>query len=264
MPRIYLSPSTQQGNIGIAPFTNEEREMNKIVDILVPLLIKDGRFIVKRNGPSMDDVYSIATDSNNFKADIHVAIHSNAGGGKGTEVFAFGPNTDSERLCKALYNQIAPLSPGADRGVKYNPKLIEVGNSVNATSAYIELGFHDNTTDAAWLANSQQSIANALYKGICDYYGYDYRALVVVPPVTPAVMYRVILDGKQVMAIASQDKAVTEVKKAVDSGQAIKGTVQRNTDGVNVFEYVKPVAPVMDKDDQAIDHMKQAIKILEG
>ena len=268
MPRIYISPSTQERNIGLPPFTNEEAQMNKIVDVLVPLLLKDGRFTAKRNGPSMDDVYSIATDSNNFKADIHVAIHSNAGGGVGTEVYAYAPNTNSERLCKALYNQIAPLSPGADRGVKYNPKLIEVGTNVDATSAYIELGFHDNQADATWLASNPQSIANALYKGICDYYWYDYRALVVAPPVappvTPAVMYRVILDGKQIMAIVSQDKAISEVKKAVDAGHAAKGIVQRNTDGVNVFEYVKPVVVVPNKEKLAIDHMQQAIKILEG
>ena len=267
MPRIYISPSSQEHNSGIPPFTVEEAEMNKIADVLVPLLIKDGRFAVKRNNPSME-VGQMATDSNNFKADIHAAFHSNAGGGQGTEVYAYAPNTNSERLASALYNQVAPLSPGKDRGIKFNKALYEVGDSVKATSALIELGFHDNAQDAYWLATNSQQIASALYKGICDYYGYDYRALTVVPPVappvTPAVMYRVILDGKQIIAIASQEKAITEVKKAVDAGQAAKGIVQRNTDGVNVFEYVKPVAPVMDKDDQAIDHMKQAIKILEG
>lgn len=55
-------------------------------------------------------------------------------------------------------------------------------------------------------------------------------------------MYRVILDGKQVEALSDQGKAEQEVKSTVDSGKAQKGTVQRNTDGVNVFEYTKPVA----------------------
>ena len=267
MPRIYISPSSQENNKGIPPFTVEEVEINKIVDVLVPLLIKDGRFTAKRNNPSME-VGQMATDSNNFKADIHVAIHSNAGGGVGTEAYAYGPNTNSERLAQSLYNQVAPLSPGKDRGVKFNKALYEVGDNVKATSALIELGFHDNAQDALWLATNSQQIASALYKGICDYYGYDYRALVVVPPVvppvTPAVAYRIILDNKQIMAVADQGKAISEVKKAVDAGHAAKGIVQRNTDGTNVFEYVKPVAPVMDKDDQAIELMQEAIKILEG
>ena len=93
------------------------------------------------------------------------------------------------------------------------------------------------------------------------------RLFVPIPvaPVTPTVMYRVIMDGVQIMAIASHDKAISEVKKAVDEGTAMKGIVQRN-DGTNVFEYVKPVVvPVVpNKEKLAIDHMQQAIKILEG
>ena len=186
MQRIYISPSTQEHNAGVGPFTTEEVEMNKIADILIPLLLNDGRFVTARNTPDMD-IYQMAEDSNNFKADIHVAIHSNAGGGVGTEVMTYGPNTNSERLGQALYNQIAPLSPGTDRGVKYNSKFIEVGNHVNATSAFIELAFHDNLTDATWIVTSHQSIANGLYKGICDFYGFDYRVAVVVLPVMPPV-----------------------------------------------------------------------------
>lgn len=173
MPRIYISPSSQERNHGIAPFTVEETEMNKIADILIPLLDKDGRFVTKRNSPSWD-VSQMASDSNSFKADIHLAIHSNAGGGVGTEVYAYGPGTNSERFAKALYNQVAPLSPGKDRGVKFNKGLYEVGDHVKATAALIELGFHDNAADAQWLATNSQQIAEALYKGICDYFGIAY------------------------------------------------------------------------------------------
>lgn len=189
MPKVYISPSSQERNAGLSPFNVEELEMNRIADLLVPLLVNDGRFTVKRNTPSME-VNEMAVDSNNFKADIHVAIHSNAGGGVGTEVFAYAPNTNSERLARMLYNQIAPLSPGSDRGVKYNPGLYEVGDKVNATAALIELGFHDNAKDATWIANSHQAIAQASYRGICDFYGYSYRVLSSVqsvPTVAPVV-----------------------------------------------------------------------------
>ncbi|GAB6154738.1 hypothetical protein JCM17380_34880 [Desulfosporosinus burensis] len=185
MKRIYISPSSQEHNLGIGHFGTEEAVMNKIADALMPLLVTDGRFEVRRNTPSMD-VCEMAEDSNQFKADIHVAIHSNAGGGEGTEVYAFGPATKSEQLAQALYKQVAPLSPGVDRGVKYNPALLEVGNSVHATSALIEVGFHDNALDSEWMIQSPSVIAGALYLGICDYYGYDYRALAgVVPVVVP-------------------------------------------------------------------------------
>ena len=159
----------------------------------------------------------------------------------------YGPNTNSERLGQALYNQIAPLSPGKDRGIKFNKGFYEVGDKVNATSALIELDFHDNAAGAAWIASSHQAIANALYKGLCDYYGYDYRILVVALPVVPAVAYRVILDGKQVIALASEQDAIDQVRGAVDEGKALKGIVQ-STDGVNVFAWVKPVVVGHDPD----------------
>ena len=186
MPKIYLSPSTQEANNGLPPFTIEETEMNGITDLLAPLLIKDGRFQIKRNSPSMNP-YQCAEDSNSFKSDAHIAIHSNAGGGEGTEIYAYGSGSNSERLAKCLYDQIAPLSPGSDRGVKYNPKLIEVGDSVKATSCLIELAFHDNIKDATWMAYNAPTIAQALYKGICDYFGYSYEALVVAPVVVASV-----------------------------------------------------------------------------
>jgi N-acetylmuramoyl-L-alanine amidase len=208
MKNVYISPSTQEANKGVTPFGTEEAEMNKIVDYLDPLLIKDGRFNTDRNETWMDP-YQCAADSNNLKADIHVAIHSNAGGGVGTEVFTFGPNTNSEKLGKALYNQIAPLSPGIDRGVKHNPGLVEVGTTVNATSCLIELDFHDSKAGATWIAYNHEMIANALYKGICDYFGYDYKALVVTPVVSPPVTSTV---DKTAQAIALIEQALLILK----------------------------------------------------
>lgn len=221
MPRIYISPSSQESNVGIGAFGTEEAEMNKIADGLMPLLANDGRFEVKRNIPGMD-VYEMAEDSNHFKADIHIAIHSNAGGGEGTEVYAFGPATNSERLAQALYRHVAPLSPGADRGIKYNPALLEVGNSVHATSALIEVGFHDNARDAEWIVQSTSVIAAVLYRGICDYYGYEYRALVdEVPPDVPA---GVLTDDRDIYLSVRvlQSKSAGLVKQIQTMGYACK------------------------------------------
>lgn len=84
-------------------------------------------------------------------------------------------------------------------------------------------------------------------------------------PVT--VMYRVILDGKQTMALGSQDAAIAEVKKVVDGGGAQKGAVQRNTDGASVFDYAKaqtptpvpatPRTPIMGVETITIEQCKQ-------
>lgn len=276
MPKIYLSPSTQESNVGVSPYITEEKEMNLITDLLVPILVNDGRFTVKRNSTSMTP-YQSASASNAFRLEggldtnmIHVAIHSNAGGGIGSEVFAYGVGTNSERLAKALYDQISPISPNADRGVKYKPALIEVGDTVKATAVLIELAFHDNAGEALWMVNNRLAIAQAIYKGICDYYGYkDYRSLVVAPPspapepsVTPTVMYRVLLDGKQAISLSSEADALANMKNSIDTGIAVVGIVQRN-DGVNLHTYTKPVvvAPIIDTEKEAL---KTQVASLQG
>jgi N-acetylmuramoyl-L-alanine amidase len=71
--------------------------------------------------------------------------------------------------------------------VKHNPGLIEVGNTVHATSCLIELDFHDSQAGAEWIARNHDVIATALYKGLCDYLGYKYLALDFAPPTTPLV-----------------------------------------------------------------------------
>lgn len=220
MPKVYISPSTQDHNAGVSPFTTEEVVMNTISDYLIALLNADGRFNIRRNSPSMDDVYSIADDSNAWGADIHVAIHSNAGGGEGTEVFAYGPSTNSEKLAKALYNQIAPLSPGNDRGVKYNTRLVEVGDLVHATACLIELAFHDDKEDAQWLVN-YQGIAQALYKGLCDYYGYSYKALTQEKAQTSAQTVESDPDVFLLVRVRTS-KADNLMKQILDMGHATK------------------------------------------
>lgn len=216
MNRIYISPSAQESNKGLVPFGTEEIEMNRIADYLIPLLTQDGRFITKRNFTSMDP-YQCAADSNYFLAELHIAIHSNAGGGQGTEVFTFGPGTSSEKLGKALYNQVAPLSPGSDRGVKYNPGLIEVGNTVHATSCLIELDFHDSQAGATWIAYNHEMIATALYKGVCDYYGYKYLALTVAPPIQPPVPPADALDNDVNLVVWVQKSKAQQAVKDINS-----------------------------------------------
>ena len=213
MPKVYISPSSQYANEGLAPFTTEGAEMSIVASALMQFLLFDGRFTAKCSTPDMTDVYEKARDSNDFGADIHVAIHSNAGGGEGTEVYAYCAKSNSERLALALYSLISPFSPGEDRGVKYNPKLIEVGDCVHATSALIELGFHDNAQDATWLATCTAQIANVLYRGICEYYSYDYRDNISASPADHDIYL-------SVRVLASKSDAL--VKAIHDMGFAVK------------------------------------------
>ena len=75
MPRIYLSPSTQEWNLYINGGT-EEYYMNLVADAMEPYLLASG-ISFTRNTPDMTAASSIAA-SNNGDYDAHVSLHSNA------------------------------------------------------------------------------------------------------------------------------------------------------------------------------------------
>ena len=75
MPRIYLSPSTQEWNLYINGGT-EEDYMNLVADAMEPYLLASG-ISFTRNTPDMTAASSIAA-SNNGDYDAHVSLHSNA------------------------------------------------------------------------------------------------------------------------------------------------------------------------------------------
>ena len=217
------------------------------------------------------DLNDVTNQSNAFNADYFISVHANSFSdptAHGVETYALQAGGQGEKIAREIQKELVAATGLTNRGVKF--ANLHVLRETNCPAALVEIGFISNPQEEALMKSDtwDNKVASAICKGFSRAVGVAFAETIVVPPVAPpvapAVMYRVILDGKQIMAIADQGKAIAEVKKAVDAGQGTKGTVQRNTDGVNVFEYVKPAAPVMDKDDQAVELMQEAIKILEG
>lgn len=199
-----------------------------------------------------------------FKADLFVAVHINAGGGTGVEILIQGAGGKAEIAAGKVLPYLVQAGNWANRKVKTQNVLVLRETSMPAILT--ESGFIDNVMDAAKLndPNSRNLLAVAHAKGICNYFGVLYKepTPVPTPAPSPTVMYRVILDGKQIMALTSQEKAITEVKKAVDSGQAQKGSVQRSTDSAIVFDYVKtppvlPKTPILGKETVTLEQCRQ-------
>ncbi|GEM_PF-3351282 len=66
-----------------------------------------------------------------------------------------------------------------------------------------------------------------------------------VPIVTPSkVMYRIIIDDKQIMALSDYDSSVQTLKDKINSGSGKKGKLQRNTDSVDIYFYPEPVKEI--------------------
>ncbi|NLB54940.1 MAG: N-acetylmuramoyl-L-alanine amidase, partial [Lentisphaerae bacterium] len=169
---VYLSPSMQEENIGVGDYGTEEKRMNAVCDVVQNVLQKHG-VTTYRNRTDMT-LREIVSDSNSKKPDIHLAIHSNAGGSsnagraRGAEVYCYRFGGEGERLARAVYDRISAITPSSDRGVKeshshFGPgrPLYETAKTI-APAALVEIAFHDNLEDAAWIINNTKLIGTEL------------------------------------------------------------------------------------------------------
>lgn len=173
MPTIYLSPSTQQSNIFYGG-GSEEYYMNLIADAMIPYLQRYG-INYTRNTPDMTAGSSIR-QSNAGNYDFHVAIHSNAspeataGKNRGTIIFYYPSSSSGKRMADILVNNFKKISqtPNLVTAVP-TTSLGEVSRTV-APSVLIEVAYHDNPQDAAWIKNNIDSIANTIATSINQYF----------------------------------------------------------------------------------------------
>ncbi|MBU8909378.1 N-acetylmuramoyl-L-alanine amidase family protein, partial [Desertibacillus haloalkaliphilus] len=109
------------------------------------------------------------------KADIFVSIHVNSGpsGGHGTETWiasSSSSSSDSRKLAEMINKRLVAELGTRDRGVK--TANFAVLRETNMPSVLVELGFITNSNDASIMkrSNFNEKAANAIYKGIEDYY----------------------------------------------------------------------------------------------
>jgi N-acetylmuramoyl-L-alanine amidase len=114
-------------------------------------------------------------ESNRLKTTEHLGIHTNAGGGHGTELLYKKGSPKSKALATALYPFVASASNMPDRGIKSSSTLGEL-NGPHGTPVIMELLFHDNAKEAEEMRHSVNEFAEAVVKGIARYYGYKYKA----------------------------------------------------------------------------------------
>ena len=171
--KIYLSPSDQDYNAYAVGNTNEAVQCRKIAVALVDALERCG-FQVKTDITDKATMYDRVRQSNEWGADLHIAIHTNAfdGNVKGTRLFCYSKTGEGYRACTAVMAALAPITPGESDSITVH-HFYEVKNA-NAATVYLEVAFHDNKEEAAWIIDHIDEIAEAVCQGVCDHYGVDY------------------------------------------------------------------------------------------
>ena len=202
--KIYLSPSEQPENRYAYGNTNEQAVCREISAFAEEALKRNGFEVINATASKLA---VRCNEANNWGADLYIPIHTNAFNGKvsGTRMFCYRLSGEGYKACQAIYNVLAPITPGTSENIKANPGLYEV-KTPKAPTVYIEVDFHDVPDVAKWLIEHTKEIGEAICEGVCNHYGVAYKAVskpvvdvpVVEVPVTKTItqIAREVLKGK--------------------------------------------------------------------
>ncbi|MCI5905156.1 MAG: SH3 domain-containing protein [Oscillospiraceae bacterium] len=210
MPSVFLSPSTQEWN----PYINggnEEQQMNLIADAMEPYLRSSG-ITYGRNDPNRD-VKGAISDSNSRYYDVHLALHSNAGGGQfagklsGIDIYFSPYSAQSEKLADIIVNNMKNIYPNPSKVNTLPTTSLGEVTRTRAVAVLCELGYHDNYEDAEWIKSNTEPIARNLVQSLCDYFGIPFVEA------TPARDGTVATDGSNlnIRSMPNQNSAVIGV-----------------------------------------------------
>ena len=201
--KIFLSPSSQTGNVYSYGNTNEAVQCGRIALACENALKRCG-FAVKNE--QFDTLENRVESSNSWGADLHVPIHTNAFNGQvsGTRILCYDLKGEGYRASQAIFDALSPITPGTSENIKTST-FYEILYS-NAPCVYVEADFHDVPEVAKWIIENTDAIGEAICKGICSYFGVLYAE-------PEEVLYRV-----QVGAFRNRDYADDFLKKVRAAG----------------------------------------------
>lgn len=223
--KVYISPSDQVSNAYAWGNTNEHAQCQKIAEAEAEALRRSGVEVqVAALGSTMTQR---CAESDAWRADIHNCVHTNACNKQvmGTRLFCYAIPGKGYDACKAVFNELAPLSPGTSENIQVNP-IYEV-RVPDAPSVYCECEFHDTVEGAKWIVEHTTEIGEAIAKGLCKYLGVAFVPAKAQKPAedtkadTGDVLYRVQVGAFSVRANA--DRMLEKLKAAGFAGFVVKG-----------------------------------------
>lgn len=166
--KIYINPSVQYVNAYACNLGNEGEHMRNISIILTKLLKDNTNLIVYANNsyPGLSLANSVA-ESNRLDVDYHLALHSNAGGGKGSEGWH---SALSKKFTSSILTSLDNVLPYTTRGLKNGTKYLYEIKNTTAKATLLEILFHDDCKQANFIVENYLKIATAIYEGIVSYF----------------------------------------------------------------------------------------------
>lgn len=166
MPKIYLSPSTQEYNPYVTGNGSEEYFMNLVADAMEPYLLANG-IQFSRNTPDMTAASSIR-QANRGDYDFYLALHSNASGpgsegqNRGIIAFYYPTSRNGRRGAEIIARNLQEIYPLPERVVTRSTTSLGEVRQPRAPAVLVEIGYHDNEADARWIESHIDAIGQSL------------------------------------------------------------------------------------------------------
>lgn len=207
MPKVFLSAGHGGSDPGAVANGLQEKVINlNTLLACVEVLEKHGVEVeCSRMTDVNDPVKQEVTEANDYKADIAVSFHANAGGGDGFEAFHHSSNKDGKKFAELCEKHVKALGQNS-RGVKHGDNLYFI-KYTSMTSVLVESFFVDNEKDKTIgdTVAKQRALGVAYAKAILEYFGIKHK--------TAAPIYRV-----QVGAYSNRFNAEKELRKLKTHG----------------------------------------------
>lgn len=157
---IYLSPSTQSEN----KYNNgKDNECDVCYDIAERVFsILKANNIPVTLGAKHATMAERCRESDKVKANYHVCIHTNAGGGEGTRLF-YWPSNKNDAVLRRCLDEVGKVSKGSYDVMVANQTFYEV-KMPKAVTCYLELEFHDKY--GQFIVDHKQEFAEAIARGL--------------------------------------------------------------------------------------------------
>ncbi len=178
MPRIYLSPSTQDWNPYVTGSGSEEHHMNLLADALVPYLLSNG-IQYGRNTPDMTAGSSVR-QANQGTYDLYLALHSNAapegryGEERGIIAFYYPGSVRGRQAAELIAEALRQIYPLPEKVVTRATTTLGEVRLPRFPAVLVEIGYHDNQQDALWIEGHTQAIAQQLARALTAFFDLPF------------------------------------------------------------------------------------------
>ena len=215
--KIFINPS-----VGSAEPVNGIKESDVTLNIAQRVITHLNAANFTTELKQSDGVKSIYEASNNFGADLFVAINCNSAdiSVAGTETFYCQGSVKGQKFAQAVQSKIIANVGTVDRGVKDDTQTaagsLGVLRKTACPAILVELAFISNVNDVQLLRDKQENFANAIASGIMDYCGVAAAANIPntapVKEVTESLATKLKVDLNTVASLARKYESDNDLK----------------------------------------------------